>query len=1145
MSEKTLFCDGWQFSKQGMASSIDDIKSFQWRKIDIPHDWLVWQTKNLYESSNGFYKKCFMMTGDEPHVSLRFEGVYQDSSVYINGKIAFKWKYGYSTFEFEITDFLKKGENEIVVLVRHHAPNSRWYSGAGIYRNVYMIIREKTHFTPDGIYFSAFKKDGKWTCEIKAEISGGQDKNLAIRHTLIAGNGNTPGSAGTKADGETVNCSLPIDNSSLEIWDIENPVLYTLKSELVDNGTVIDTEYNTVGFRTVEFSPNNGFLLNGRQVKLNGVCLHHDLGALGAAFNKTALRRQLLKMIEMGANAVRTSHNMPAKELMELTDELGLLVISEAFDMWQLPKTKYDYARFFDEWVERDVASWIRRDRNHPSLIMWSIGNEIYDTHSKHPDALEVTKLLNSNVLKHDPNRNGGVTIGSNYVAWEGAQKCADVIKLSGYNYLENCYKEHRVKYPDWFIYGSETASRIQSRGIYHFPASSAVITYEDAQCSSLENCRSGHVDRTASYNLIFERDTPFSGGQFIWTGSDYIGEPSPYSTKNSYFGQIDTAGFEKDGFYLYKVVWNNNNGRKSQPILHLFPYWDFNEGQMIDVFAYSNLPKVELFLNGKSIGTEEIDIYHGDKLTFKWRLPYEKGTIKAVGYDQDGKIVCETKQSSFSDGVKIVPEADKQTINADGEDLAFVSISTVDKDGNFVANAKSRMNVKVSGAGRLVGLDSGDSTDYDEYKGSSKKLFGGKLLAIIAAKTEASSPSEPDEIKIEVSSKGFPPQTLVLKALPAEAKKGISCLTGNFISPVNEEIPVRKIELKAQRLTLNQDNRTSEISAVCFPLDCDTPKLEWKAVTNSGIETNIAKVTAAAGGKAVVTAIGDGDFRLRCTCSNGKKFTEIISDLEFSVTGLGAAVIDPYKMVLGAMYTSSNVKLTEDLEGGVSPQKEMTYICFENVDFGAAGSGKITLPIIHWFTGNPLPIEIWDGMPDKNGKKLFSGEYKADFKWQTYQENTFTLSEKMTGIKTVCIALRQVEHKVSLKGFYFERKNRSYEKIPALSNSRIFGDSFTVNRESGIIENIGNNVTIEFDNMDFDRGFSSLTVCGRTHNALDSIHVIFAGESGSERHLIEFEKTSDLTEKTFPLKTITGLFKVTFWFLPGSNFDFEWFRFE
>ena len=348
--------------------------------------------------------------------------------------------------------------------------------------------------------------------------------------------------------------------------------------------------------------------LNGKKIKLNGVCEHHDLGALGAAFNKAALKRRFVILKEMGVNAVRTAHNMPAVELMELADEMGILIVSEAFDMWEKSKTPYDYARFFKEWAHIDVKSWVMRDRNHPSLLMWSIGNEIYDTHAGERGQ-EVTKMLMDYVLKYDPRENAKVTIGSNFMPWENAQKCADIVKVAGYNYAEKYYKKHHEEHQDWIIYGSETASIVQSRGIYHFPFEKSILADDDEQCSALGNSTTSWGAKSAEACIIAERDTPFSLGQFIWTGFDYIGEPTPYHTKNSYFGQIDTATFKKDSYYIYQAEWTDY---KTKPMVHIFPYWDFNKGQMIDVRVCSNACKIELQLNGITIGTHVIDHEHG-----------------------------------------------------------------------------------------------------------------------------------------------------------------------------------------------------------------------------------------------------------------------------------------------------------------------------------------------------------------------------------------------------------------------------------------------------------------------------------------------------------------------------------------------------
>ncbi|MDE5991853.1 MAG: DUF4982 domain-containing protein, partial [Oscillospiraceae bacterium] len=568
-------------------------------------------------------------------------------------------------------------------------------------------------------------------------------------------------------------------------------------------------------------------------------CLHHDLGALGAAVNRTALRRQLSSMKEMGANAVRTSHNMPAVELMELCDEMGILVDSEAFDMWELKKTDYDYARFFDDWYVRDVASWVRRDRNHPSVIMWSVGNEIYDTHVS-PRGVEVTKMLCAEVKKHDYNHNAYTTIGSNYIEWEGAQNCAMEIETVGYNYGERLYENHHRRHPEWLIYGSETAARVQSRSVYHFPKSAAYITHDDLQCSCLENCRAGVSERTAQNSIIDDRDTPFCAGQFIWTGSDYIGEPSPYSTKNAYYGQIDTAGFRKDSYYLYQAAWTDKT------VLHLMPYWDFNEGQLIDVMVYTNQPYAELFFNGKSLGKKAIEgIYSAD-----WQLPYSKGELRAVSYDKDGNVTAEDSVKSFGDTAEIRLTPDKTVLKADGKDMIFLDISAYDAEGIFAANARNRVVVEVSGAGRLVGLDSGDSTDYDEYKSTSKKLFGGKLLAMIMGKDQGG------EISVKVTSEGLPDASVTLSAEDAVFPIGMAdAFEENRPIGTMKEVPVRKIEISADVQHFGKDVTEADVTAKVLPENAEYG-VEWVAVTDTGVVTNIAAVEGD-GCKAKVKAYG------------------------------------------------------------------------------------------------------------------------------------------------------------------------------------------------------------------------------------------------------------------------------------------------
>ncbi|MDI9501219.1 MAG: glycoside hydrolase family 2 TIM barrel-domain containing protein [Bacillota bacterium] len=1142
---KKLFNDGWKFSKQKLDTPPEmlDQDGIEWLDIDLPHDWLIYDTNNLYEASEGWYKKTFVpeSIGDKV-ISIRFEGVYMDSTVFVNGKKAGEWKYGYSTFEFDITEHLVPGENEIKVRVVYRSPNSRWYSGAGIYRNVWLIATEPAHFVSDGIYISAKKGAEGWKVEVDAEIIdesdkygdvAGENQDAVVRHTIIDADGNVTAVCEQKAAlrHDTVVDSQVLTVGDPRLWSLEDPYLYKLKSELIVEGQVKDTVLQNFGFRTLRFDCNEGFFLNDVHVKLHGTCEHHDLGALGAAMNKTALRRQITMLKEMGVNSIRTSHNMPAVELMDLADEMGVLIVSEAFDMWERSKTEYDYARFFNEWCERDVASWVRRDRNHPSIIMWSIGNEIYDTHADER-GLEITKMLRDLVKKHDPKQNGYVTIGSNYMRWDNAQRCMEEVEVAGYNYAESLYHEHHKKYPHWVIYGSETASTLQSRGIYHFPADVVVMTHEDEQCSSLDNCTTAWGAKNAQYNIIEDRDAKFCLGQYIWTGFDYIGEPTPYFTKNSYFGQIDTAGFRKDNFYLYQSAWTDY---KTNPMVHILPYWDFNEGQLIDVIVYSNAPKVELFFNDGSLGTAEIDHVKGKQLSGKWRIPYRKGVLKAVAYDEDGRIIATDTQSSFGDAARIVLSPDKTVMKADGLDMIFVEISMADKDGIPVANANNRVEVTVSGAGRLVGLDNGDSTDFDQYKGTSRRLFSGKLLAMVAAK------QEPGQIRFSVSSPGLGTEELVFEAVPCEKIPGVSAFTENKKSEPVNEIPIRKIELfNHGKNHLDKDNPTTRVTAVLRPGNATYDEIEWKAVTSHGIVTNIAKVETSGKG-AVVTALADGEFRLRCIARNGRKLPQVISELEFEISGFGDTVMDPYEFIPAGLYNASTTTFKSGLLGGVQiADEEIAYVGFRGIDFGEYGSDEITIPI--YFLGDDrIPIEIWEGVPgEEDAEPLLRTTYQKKCIYLTYQAETYKLPRRLKGITTLSIGGKDM---VNIQGFRFTRYEKAYQKLYAIENNRIYGDSYTLTEDA--VEKIGNNVALEFENMDFgEEGFSKLVICGRSRNDVNTINIHFVSGDEDIVQIVEVPYSDDCIEHEFNLDSVKGVRKVSFTFLPGSNFDFRWFRF-
>lgn len=1129
MRQTKLFNEGWEFMK--VKPGQGNMPSGEWEKVDIPHDWLIYNSNDLYEDSEGWYRKSFdLEPEDDRRYALRFDGVYMEPTVYINGIKAGEWKYGYNTFEIEITDLLKHGANEVSVRMLHRNPNSRWYSGAGIYRNIWFKKMPKVHIVSDGIYIRTERASKGFNVKVSAEVSGiDRDKDMSIMYHILDAQGKTVASQEYMPGGTKV-----IFVRSPELWSLEKPYLYTLRTELIKVNTVVDYVDTKFGFRTIKFDANKGFFLNGEHIKLNGVCMHHDLGALGAAVNKAAIKRQLEIMKSMGVNAIRTSHNMPAVELMDLCDEMGFLVDGEAFDMWKFVKREFDYSRFFDAWAKKDIRNYVRRDRNHPSLIMWSIGNEIYDTHADPEGGYESTKMLVEAVREHDPDGNALVTFASNFMEGEPTQRCAELLDVVGYNYAERLYGAHHAKHPRWAIYGSETASTLQSRGIYHFPYSEAILTDIDEQCSSLGNSTCSWGAKNAEFCIITERDTEYSAGQFLWTGFDYIGEPTPYSTKNSYFGQVDTAGFKKDNFYIYQAEWTDY---RQNPMVHIFPHWDFNEGQMIDVRVTSNAPQVELFFNGESQGRFDIDHARGKELLGHWMIPYSKGRLDAVAYDENGNIIARDTQESFGDAESILLKPNKTTALADGQDLVFVEINMLDKDGKEVRNANNRVTVNVRGVGRLVGLDNGDSTDYDSYKGVSRRLFMGKLLAIVATNCQKG------DIIIEVGSKGMNTSSVTVQAVEAEVPEGISALTSNAAWAVTDEIPVRKIELVSSGGTsFTKGNEETKLKAVLYPADCTYKELEWIVTTDSGVESHLADISAGADGEAALSVKGDGHFNVKCFTRNGGEKVSVVSQLGFDAGGLGEAFVNPYSGVAAALYNLSCGEMGNAVDHGIStPKNTDAYIGYSNVDFGSFGSDEIEIGIFT-FEERDYRIQIWSGIPGgKDSELLADGIYNKPVIWDVYQNESFKLKHRVRGVHTICI---RTDDFINIKDFRFISPSKGLERISAAMHDKIYGDEYEVCEDS--VNGIGNNVSIDFDGMDFGDGVSKLVIKGNSYIEVNTLNVIFTDAKGGQtRQMIGFERTDGPEEKSFDIEKVSGLNKVTFVFLPGSRFDFEWFRFE
>ena len=1118
MTERKLFCDGWSFREAPLGSSYDDvIAEGGFVPVEIPHDWMIYDTNALYRTGEGWYLRTLTYEPSDSLTILRFEGVYMNSTVFVNGREAFIWKYGYTTFEADITDYLKEGENTIAVRCVYRDPNTRWYSGAGIYRRVWLVTAPKCRILSDGVYLSAKKTDEGWRLTARTDTTA---DNGTLVHKLIDKDGETAAtlSADIDGDGSEVSAVIPAPH----VWDPEDTYLYRVVTELYTDGILIDKTENTFGFREIRLDQNEGFFINGRHLKLHGVCEHHDLGALGAAFNVNAMRRKLTMLASMGVNSIRTSHNPPAPELLDLCDEMGFLVIDESFDMWEHHKTDYDYAEFFPEWHERDVKSWITRDRNHPCIIMWSIGNEIGDTTS--PRGIEVTEMLCRLVRTYDPYKNAFTTSGSNHMRNENAQKCGLHLDAVGYNYAESVYDAHHEKYPSFCIYGSETASTVQSRGIYHFPYASKFLTHEDRQCSSLFNCTTSWGTKSTEYNITEDRRAQYCAGQYIWTGFDYIGEPTPYDTKNSYFGQIDTAGFPKDSYYAYRAEWTD--GKKS-PMVHITPsHWDFNEGELIDVTVHTNAARAELYFNGELIGSREYDHESGMTISEFWQLPYKAGTLTAIAYDEKGSEVARDEVRFFSDPCRIVLEPDKNTLASDGRDLIFLAISTVDENGVHVANARNRMNVSVTGAARLVGLDNGDSTDYEQYKCTSRRLFSGRLLAIIAA-TDA-----PGEINVTVTSAGLPASTVTLNSIPAEVPDGIAVLDACIPSPASDEIPLRKIELSCHgSRTLTGECPSVRVDARLFPANATYRDIEWVAISR-GVPADFVRIDADESG-AVITATADGEFALRAYSKIGTPYPAVISELHFTASGLGKACLNPYRTVAGILADNADELIPEE-EGGIRFEGGSAKVKYSRVDFGSIGSDELEVTMMRYHNES-LPFYVYD-VTDGGERLLGEFPFHADQPWYIYSTNTYKLPERLTGMRDLRFDFPQ---SLFFGGFRFSAPVRAFEPLRAVDCDILYGDAYR--RDADAVTHIGNNVTVGFTSLDFGAGASTVTVRGMTRHERDTVEV----RIGDEVTAVDFERSEKPYEVTVPVKGAVGVADVNVIFLPGCDFDLYDIKFE
>ena len=1158
----------WLFFKQPLSETATALSptlpaqnDSRFYPVNLPHDWLIANSADHYENSEGWYQKTissdilpFDASSDDDWL-LYFEGVYMDCTIFVNGMQAGEWKYGYSSFEVRLTPFLKTGENTILVHVRYQSPNSRWYSGAGIYRSVWLKKVPAVHIASDGIAAETHLiENGKWSLCMHTTLEK-EGIQQSAKDFFASENDNKSTSLSLSfciqtLDGTVILSEIPEDTpvtlTNIKPWDISEPNLYKIVCTLSENGTAIQTETITTGFRTTRFDTNEGFFLNDVHIKLKGVCQHHDLGALGSAVNRSAIKRQLTILKSMGVNAVRTTHNMPAVELLELADEMGILIVDEAFDMWEMSKTTYDYARFFKEWSARDVKSWICRDRNHPCVILWSIGNEIYDTHANE-HGQEITRYLKEQVLLHDPYGHALPTIGSNFMQGENARKCADILKIAGYNYAERLYNKQHADHPDWVIYGSETSSTVQSRGIYHFPLAKPLLTDDDGQCSSLGNSTVNWGAKNQQFCAVSDLHMPFSLGQFLWSGFDYIGEPTPYQSRNSFFGQIDTAGFPKDAYYFYQSVWTD---AKTNPMIHILPYWDFNPDQMIDVRVYTNAPKVALFLNGTLIGEKTLAHTEEDNMIADWQLPFEAGTLKAIAYDENGVEIARDEASSFGDAASLHLTANRSQVTADGSELIFVTIDALDTDGHAVANANNRVHVTVTGEGMLAGLDNGDSTDCEPYKGDCRRLFSGKLLAIIAPSLTAGT------ITITASSDGLTSASLTVNTTsysessdekdPCAEDLHLMTITRDPLADSissQSDIPVRKITLSCETFThLTADAPSAVIYASVSPANATTQTLDWKVTNAEGVTVPYAILEPIDNTHVRIHALSDGSFFVRCSVTNGRGHTTLYSTLAFTATEIGTMNLNPYTFTVGSLYSDSEGEIANgNAHGAATGSEGTTSITYGPFDFGTFGSDTVTIPIFET-ESRPVDLTFIEGKTKtQSGTVLCRGHYDKKMIWDTYQEETFKLPKRLTGVTTFTIQV--TNRKLHIGGLSFKKLEKAWSPLSVTDIDRIYGDAFC--KTDDAITGIGNNVTIEYTDMDFgERTCVVIEITGRSPIEKNTIHVRTSNGTNETLNIAEFPYSDDYVTKRFPVNVLSGSQTVTLLFLPGSNFDLKGIRF-
>ena len=767
-----------------------------WETIRVPHDWAAdgefcIDNDAIYETApdgTTAYERCGWTGGlptvglgvyrrwididaaDEgKSISIEFDGVMWESHIYVNGKHIHFNHFGYKSFSVDITDALEYGKPNLIAVAAYvYHDCSRWYSGAGIYRNVYLVKKSAQHINYNGVWLRQLEVAcGHADFLLSLDYTGSESLKFKADIFDPAGSKIAEVEHGTYFGELSDIFTIP----DIKLWDVDSPNLYTAAISLLDeDGNVLDTESVRFGARNFEFTLEHGFFLNGRNMKLNGVCIHHDVGSLGAVVNVAAIRRQLRLLREMGANAIRTTHNPPSPELLDLCDEMGFIVMDEFFDEWYMPKISNGYSKYYREHAEKDAADIILRDRNHPSIMLWSIGNELFEQHTT--EGWREAKFLTELCHRIDPTR--PVTAGySNVCAFDN--HLSEFVDILGMNYKPDLYGEFRRDHPNMKLLGTETASCISIRGVYKLPAKIAIPCnkHDDLTVSAYE-LEAPNGDYYPEREFAMQDDHPYVAGEFVWTGIDYLGEPTPYKSewpaRSSYFGAIDLAGIPKNRFYGYRAHWSK------LPTLHIFPHWNWEgmEGQIVPVHIYTNYDSVELFVNGKSCGirthagkSESEDLMEREVARYRlmWNnVVYEPGEVKAIARDENGCTIAEAVVRTAGNPAAITLCADRPTISADGDDLVYVTASIVDEKGVLCPLADNRLFFSVTGDGELLTTDNGDPRETEAFVRHDKKVLAGKAVACIR-----SIKDQPGRLKLTVSAEGLAASEIEVNVQPCK----------------------------------------------------------------------------------------------------------------------------------------------------------------------------------------------------------------------------------------------------------------------------------------------------------------------------------------------------------------------------------------